>query len=215
MRRISSGSKTITGGYLGIDEAGRGSVIGPLVVAGVYGDEELKDIGVKDSKELSPRRREELFEEIVDSYHVYVVELPPPLIDEYVRAGKLNVLEMEAAVGIIRESRAERVIVDSPDPNSERYGEEIARRTGVHVVSEHGAERYPVVAAASIVAKVLRDRRIREIEEEYGIKVGSGYPHDENTLTFLRANRLSLPPFVRRSWKTVRDMYTGTLEDWF
>lgn len=205
-------------GIAGVDEAGRGAVLGPLVVAGVLVDEEgleaLRQLGVKDSKLLTPERRRELSERIkwVVLRYAYS-ELNPDQIDEAVLHGvkyrRLNYLEMVAMARVIEELRPERVIVDPCDVSPERCVREIRRMLPfeVEVVSERHADRiHPVVSAASILAKVRRDDRISELKERYG-DLGSGYPSDPKTIRFLERllrDRGECPSFVRASWATVR-----------
>ncbi|RLG91756.1 MAG: ribonuclease HII [Candidatus Hecatellales archaeon] len=202
---------------VGVDEAGRGSVIGPLVVAGVLFDEDrvkkLGEIGVRDSKTLTPSQREKLEVEIKRlALKFKVVEVPPKEIDKVVFRGKkmfkLNWLEAKVMAEVIEELNPDIAYVDASDINAERFGEQIRGmlKTRVKVVSEHKAdEKYLVVGAASIVAKVHRDRIIARLKEEYG-DFGCGYSHDPKTIRFLREwfrSRKDYPYFLRRSWKTV------------
>ncbi len=204
-----------------MDEAGRGPVIGPMVLC-LYGIEEdktgrLEEIGVKDSKKLSPRRREVLLPHILALSDILEVEVVSPQeIDGY--PGSLNELEARKIADMLnRVENISVVYVDSPDPKEENFARRIARylERPVKIVAEHGADaRYPVVSAASIVAKVLRDMYIREIEREYG-PVGSGYPHDPKTVEFLKRylrDKKGLPPVVRRKWETVKKAGQTTLE---
>ena len=164
----------------GVDDAGRGPVIGPLVIAGVIIEEEkldrLKMLGVKDSKQLLASARTRLSKEIpsvVDDYHV--VELAAEELDRIVnRAPKfqrLNLLEAKAMAQVIEKLRPELAYVDSSDTRTERFKNNILDCLSFtpRIVSEHKADiNYPVVSAASIMAKVHRDSRIEEIKEEYG-----------------------------------------------
>ena len=211
----------------GVDEAGRGPVVGPMVMAlvGVKDEEkleELSELGVKDSKELSPRRREELYEaikEIADAILVRRVE--PFVIDAFVEEKGLNRLEAIVAAELVRESGAKKVFIDAPDVDPDRYADLIRGIVGdVEIVAEHKADaKYPIVSAASIVAKVERDRIIRRMEEVYG-RIGTGYPHDEETIRFVETwmRRLKRnPSFVRSSWRTAkalhRKIFQRSLED--
>jgi ribonuclease HII len=213
----------------GVDDAGRGPVIGPLVIAGVIIEEDkldrLKTLGLKDSKQLLPAARVRLSKEIpgiVDDYHV--VELGTDELDRIVnRAPKfqrLNLLEAKVMAQVIERLRPELVYVDSSDTRPERFKNNILDCLSFtpRIVSEHKADvNYPVVSAASIMAKVHRDSRIEEIKKEYG-EIGSGYAHDVVTIKFLRdyySDHGDFPPIVRRSWKTlgniVRDLTQSTL----
>lgn len=205
--------------FAGVDDAGRGCVIGPLVIAGVLVDEEaverLRLLGVHDSKTLSPRRRELLAAEIKEIALDYTYfEIPPRAIDRVVERGvklrRLNYLEALAMAEVIRRLKPDIVYVDASDINAERFREHIlsALREKPKIVSEHEADaRYPVVAAASILAKVRRDSIIKELQRRYG-DFGSGYPHDSRTVRFLedwfRRNPREVPPFIRGSWSTVK-----------
>lgn len=213
----------------GVDDAGRGPVIGPLVIAGVMIEEgkleRLKTLGVKDSKQLLPSARTRLSKEIpgiVDDYHV--LEIGAEELDRIVnRAPKfqrLNLLEAKVMAQVIEKLRPELAYVDSSDTRTERFKNNILDCLSFtpRIISEHKADiNYPVVSAASIMAKVHRDSRIEEIKMEYG-EVGSGYAHDVVTIKFLRdyySNHGDFPPIVRRSWKTlgniVRDLTQSTL----
>ena len=204
----------------GVDDAGRGPVVGPLVIAGVLVEESrlglLKSLGVKDSKKLTPDARTRLAEEIpriVDRH--YIVELDAPSLDKVVnRAPKfqrLNLLEAKKMAEVVEALRPDVVYVDSSDTDTERFRNNILDELTYRpkVISEHHADdTYPVVSAASILAKVRRDTRIDEIRKQYG-DFGSGYAHDPQTIRFLgeyyRANK-EFPPIVRRSWKTLRNI---------
>ena len=202
----------------GVDEAGRGPVIGPLVVGGVLFDEEtaegLPSMGVRDSKKLSPRRRKALEAEIMDLAEGWAFfDLQPWAIDKVVKRGvvyrKLNYLEAMAMARVIRELNPDRAIVDPADTIIERFVGDIRRviPSGIEVHGEsHADDVFPVVSAASILAKVRRDRFVADLREEHG-DFGSGYPSDRKTVSFLESwfeDRDDCPPFMRSSWATVR-----------
>lgn len=197
-----------------------GPVIGPLVIAGVliHDDqvEALKALGVKDSKLLSPRRREKLADEIKRLAAKYeIVELSPAEIDKIVLTGKkfhrLNLLEAKAMAEVIRRLKPEVAYVDASDVVAERFGSQIKEMLSfpVTIISEHKADvTYPVVSAASIIAKVSRDKIIAQLHEKYG-DFGSGYVTDSKTVTFLKdwvKRHGSYPDFVRKSWKPAKRM---------
>jgi ribonuclease HII len=207
----------------GIDEAGRGPVIGPMVMAIAVIDDmdKLKNVGVRDSKELSPQGRSRLLNVLrsILTYMDYEV-IEPETIDRYVYLNALNKLEAEVAVKLIgralRIVNLVRVYIDSPDPNAKRYGDLIRRSVGsVEVISMNKADKLiPIVSAASIIAKVTRDSIIEELHREYG-DFGSGYPSDPRTIGFLRnwvREYGDLPPIVRRSWSTIRRLTGGGLD---
>ncbi len=188
----------------GIDEAGRGPVVGPLVIAAVVGDgEALRRLGVRDSKRLSPSARERLFDELLktaDCVNYVVVE--PHIVDLYVRRGGLNALELDFTVRLVETCPAELFYVDSPDVKPERYGAALSFLTGRRFVALHRGEEVPQVAAASVVAKVVRDRLLKLIKQEGG-DFGSGYPSDPKTVEALRSGRIPAE-CVRWSWRTAR-----------
>ncbi|MEA3485552.1 MAG: ribonuclease HII [Candidatus Aerophobetes bacterium] len=197
---------------MGIDEAGRGPVIGPMIICGVVVKEsnilELTKKGVRDSKSLSSHHREELKKEIeflCDGYEL--VNISPQQIDEE----GMNDLELRSAVGLIKRFLPQEVFLDAPTRNCRLYEKRIRdflpSGTKIKLVVENFADKnYPIVGAASILAKVERDRRIRELEGVYG-SLGSGYPSDEKTIEFLRGylrRGVGFPPIVRRRWKTIK-----------
>jgi len=200
----------------GIDEAGRGPVIGPLVIAGVRVREdllgELLALGVRDSKRLSPKKRERLAGEIpglVDLQHVEVIQAHQ--IDQRRRGESLNRIEATAMAKILSALRPDMAQVGSVDVVCERFRSMILSEMddAVEIDSVHHAEdRFPAVAAASIIAKVARDRLVETLRREYG-NFGSGYPSDPRTRSFIRewyGREVSLPPIVRKSWKTAQSL---------
>jgi len=204
----------------GVDDAGRGSVIGPLVIAGILIEEKdfskLIQLGVKDSKLLSPSRRENLAVEIKRlALRHAVVKLSPAEIDKVVETGRklhrLNRLEAQAMAKVIEQLKPDIAYVDASDVLEERFKQQILEYLPfkVEVVSEHKADRkYPVVSAASIIAKVERDREIEELKAKHG-DFGCGYPTDPKTVRFLQQCLESLgeyPEFVRRSWKPAKKL---------
>jgi len=202
----------------GVDDAGRGPIIGPLVIAGVLLDDKdlpkLMDLGVKDSKRLSPRRREELAAEIRElalKYHVAM--LSPAEIDRVVETGKklhkLNRLEAQTMAKVITILKPDVAYVDASDVLADRFKQHISENLTfkVKIISEHKADaKYPIVSAASIIAKVERDRALSALQKKYG-NMGCGYPTDPNTIKFLE-NWIrkfgSYPDFVRKSWKPAK-----------
>lgn len=202
----------------GVDEAGRGCVIGPLVIAGVLISEGklrvLSQLGVKDSKLLSPKKREALFTEIsglVKKRHV--VKLLPSEIDRVVESKRklhrLNRLEAQTMAQIINALEPDEVFVDAADVVEERFKHHIQEDLTVKakVTSRHKADKiYPVVSAASIVAKVERDREIAALRVAYG-DFGSGYLTDKKTMIFLKRwlqTHDDYPSCVRKSWKPAK-----------
>lgn len=204
----------------GVDDAGRGAIIGPLVIAGVLLDEKdlpkLVALRVKDSKLLSPKRREELsvaIRELVLKYHVerlWPKEIDK-VVDSHIKLQKLNRLEAHTMAKVIEALKPDKAIVDASDVNATRYKEHILERLSYkpEVISEHKADRnYPIVSAASIIAKVERDKAIAELAQKLG-DIGCGYPTDPRTIAFLE-NWLrqygEYPDFVRKSWKPAKKL---------
>ncbi len=200
----------------GIDEAGRGPIVGPLVMAGVSVTEDkietLKEMGIKDSKLIPPARREELFDEIiafVDSYNI--IEISASEIDEYQDKGiNLNQMEARVAAKIINKLKPSKVYVDSPEPanGGAKFGIMINEFLNVQpeMIAEHGADtKYVVAGAASILAKVSRDREVARIVEEIGAEIGSGYPHDPRCKSYLEENfRGPIHKYLRKCWSTYK-----------
>lgn len=193
---------------LGIDEAGRGPVIGPMVMVGFLVDEEkldeLKEMGVKDSKMLEPQTREKLKEKLEKLGKVFVRVIEPHQIDAF----NLNRLEKVATRDIVLEASPDKVIIDAFEKNLERkLALDVGHGFKGQVVAEHKAdEKYTVVGAASIVAKVMRDKAIEGIRATYG-DFGSGYPGDPKTAEYVEKlirSKQKLPDFVRKSWDTVK-----------
>ena len=197
---------------VGVDEAGRGPVIGPLVVAGVAveSDVELRHMNVRDSKKLSPERREALAPEIekVSTYEVIVI--PAERIDVMRSEMSLNNFEAKLFAEVIDKLRPETAYVDAADVDEIEFKRCVRKELAfdVEIVSQHNAdELFPVVSAASILAKVCRDRQMRTIEDEIGMHIGSGYASDADTIAFLETwirTHGSLPPHTRASWDTAR-----------
>lgn len=176
-------------------------------------------MGVRDSKQLSPQRRSALAKDIQRLVSRYVMEkVNPDEIDAYVNRKQkfrgLNLLEAEKAAKVIdalNPDVIDVIYVDAPDVSPERFSSMIrsSLKADVKIISEHHADaRYSIVSAASILAKVTRDAAIAKIAETYG-DFGSGYPHDEATVRFLREwlrKHGEYPPFVRKSWRTAQRM---------
>ncbi len=201
---------------LGIDESGRGPVIGDMVIAGVLLTSRrtqavLAREGVKDSKELSRRKREALFPIIQRrALSVMVRIVTADDVDAWRgRGGSLNELEAKVFSEIINEAHPEEAIVDCSDVIPATFQARMTRylgRSAPRPICEHFADKnYPVVSAASIVAKVVRDRRIRDLCDSFG-ELGSGYCSDRRTIAFLESwydRTGTFPPFARKTWCTI------------
>ncbi len=196
----------------GVDEAGRGPVMGPMVVAGLAleNESELDGLNVKDSKKCTPKRREILAKELYKIAKTEVIIVPADDIDAMRERMTMNQIETKVFASIIDKLRPGIAYVDSADVNEERFGEDIKRELDfeLEIISKHGAdETYPIVSAASIIAKTTRDFEVDKIKSELGCDLGSGYPSDKITITFLKKwthEHGELPPHTRRSWKTAQ-----------
>lgn len=242
----------------GIDEAGRGSVIGPLVVAGVVLPETKLDklvaLEVKDSKQLSPAKRNELFGKILKLTTKWeFAEISPQSIDAAIKAEKsnLNKLELQHMARICLSLAPDTVYVDALGPEARvfetklweviqlegrrntkwalgrdySHGESTVEKYNLQIIAKNKAdETIPVVSAASILAKVQRDKQIEKLKVEYGEDFGSGYPSDPLTRTTLKKwiTQGVLPAFVRKQWETIKELQdelsfskTKPLNQWF
>ena len=206
----------------GIEEAGRGPVIGPMVMAiaviEAEKEPELREMGVRDSKQLTPNRRDVLFNQLKGVLHAYkYIIIPPEEIDAALDSEEtnLNWLEADKAIELIqiikKELQADEIFIDCPSTNTETFKAYLCQRLDVDLnclICEHKADQtYPVVSAASIIAKVIRDGEIEKIQQKYQVNFGSGYTSDKRTINFLKAwvkKHRTLPDFVRKSWATAK-----------
>ena len=207
----------------GVDEAGKGPVLGPLVVAAVAIDnaKDIQDLGIKDSKQLTPAKRRELAKIIKNKFSFAIEIIEAERVDEYRKQNKLNDLNREAFEKLISKLNPNVAYVDAADVNEHRFGKQIKEKltneNDTDVISMHKADaKIDVVAAASIIAKETRENEIRKLKEEIG-DFGSGYPSDERTIKFLKsfyADNGKWPTGTRKSWKTVKRIRpVKTLDD--
>jgi len=197
----------------GVDEAGKGPVMGPMVVAAVSVENAklIENLGFKDSKLLSSQRRLELFNLIKQNYSYEIEIINVEKIDEYRMKNQLNLLNRKAFEKVISRLNPKVAYVDAADVNEERFGREIkvnlTNPNDTDVISMHKADSMiPVVAAASIIAKQTRELEIKKLKKEIG-DFGSGYPSDERTIKFLKSyfhDNSRWPPGTRKSWKTIK-----------
>ncbi len=207
-----------TGVICGVDEAGRGPVLGPLVVAAVMvdDDKELRRLKVKDSKQLTRQKREELAPLIRKIARVEVAVVTADEIDSFRDDASLNVLEAHLFASLIERLRPDEAYIDSADVVPRRFSLMIKRQITCSpiMVCEHNADvTYPVVSAASIIAKTVRDKLVLEIQKEFSRPIGSGYAHDKVTVGFLHdwiKEHGSFPPHTRKSWRTAKEIYAMT-----
>lgn len=227
---------------LGLDEAGRGPVLGPMVLAVVKVDEKdlekLQKLPLKDSKQLSKSKREELFNIIKENFEVDTVVLYPEKIDELMEIMNLNKIELSAFSKLtnkfLKESSGDvEIYIDACSSNEKSFSNQLRAKLvnksqvnrepskhgkpklikdsskgssrEVRIIAEHKAdENYKIVSAASIIAKVTRDKIINGYRDKYG-EIGSGYPSDTRTINFLNEyikKNGKLPEIARKSWAT-------------
>jgi ribonuclease HII len=206
----------------GIDEAGRGPLIASLVMAGVLIKDKdiskLKKLGVKDSKLLTKEKREELFDKIKKVVVDYKIEnVSPEEIDHNLNDPNLNLnwLEANTSAKIVNSLKPSKVIADCPSVNVAAYHNyfvnklDLELRDNSEIIVEHKADvNYVVVGAASILAKVTRDREVEELKKKFGVDFGSGYLSDEKTQIFLRENfdKKEFGFMFRKTWKPYKDL---------
>jgi ribonuclease HII len=194
---------------MGIDEAGRGCVIGPLCVGACTVFEKdlhrLKEAGAKDSKELSDSERKEIAGLILPFSESRVIEITPEEIDNE----NLNTLELRAIAKLIDGSDCKEVFIDSISKNEKRVEEMISRmikRKDVKITAKiKGDQIFPVVSAASIFAKNRREDVIANLREKWG-DFGSGYSSDPKTNSYLRdfyKEKNFFPVIARKKWFTI------------
>lgn len=213
---------------LGLDEAGRGPCIGSLFIVGVVCEEEklseLKAIGAKDSKLLPHKKRMLLAEKIKKiANKIEVIQLTPQEIDQAVDGHdglNLNWLEARKTAEILNKLKPDKAIIDCPSPNIRAYADYIKKRLthkSVELILEHKAEKYEIVGAASIIAKVLREEEVTKIEKVVGQSIGSGYPSNPICQKFLRENHEKYPQLIRHSWESykriIKEKQQSSLKD--
>ena len=210
----------------GVDEAGRGSVMGPLVVGAVFAESDgaLLEIGVRDSKKLTPKKREIMYGQITESAAGWSVSVASAAdIDRLRKTMSLNEIELRMFCDAVSKHHADSVIADCPDINEAGFTARFkAALGGMEVTAKHKADdTYPIVSAASIIAKVTRDRMMEDIRREFGAEIGSGYPSDRCTMDFIGKwikENGKAPAEVRCSWEPVKAMLSERcntkLSDW-
>ena len=196
---------------LGIDEAGRGPVIGPMIAAGVMIEDKKQSLlgDVKDSKLLAHSKRLELEKQIKQNSKYHIVEVSPEEIDAALNSKELNLnwLEAHNQAEIINHLKPDKAIIDCPSTNCKAYQEyltKLLKNKDIELVVEHKADmNYPTCAAASILAKVKREEEVKKIKQKFG-DAGSGYPSDPKTKEFIKANYKKHPEIFRKTWSTYK-----------
>ncbi len=203
---------------LGIDEAGRGPVIGSMFIAGVMVHEDqlpaLESLGLKDSKKLSDAQRigfAPKIEEVAEKTVVH--EVTAQQIDELRKVMSLNEIELRGFAKIVDACFPDKVFMDLPEPNGERFSLKVKsliddELANISMVAEHKADdTYPIVSAASILAKNAREEHVKDLHGKYGVDFRTGYPHDQDTIQFLKdyyTQHRELPAETRLSWSTAQ-----------
>ena len=226
---ISSIGAAMLARHIGVDEAGRGPSIGPLVVSALNIPERdrsiLRDLGVDDSKNLSKKNRNRLYKEILScteslDWTIGLVICDARRIDEWMDGGNLNSLEVllfSEAIGDAAEPDGNlEIFLDACDVDEERFGRMVSKTLGddwldCKIYSEHKMDsRDEVVAAASIIAKVIRDSAMEELSQELNIDLGSGYPSDPKTKEALEilCEEEVLADCIRREWANVKNAWS-------
>lgn len=197
----------------GIDEAGRGPLIGPMVMSGILIDEKdldkLRDLKVRDSKLIAPKQREFLFKEIKKIIiKEKTIVVPAQEIDDALNSEDLNLNKLEAikTAMIINYLKPDRATVDCPSVNVKAYTEYLKTfiKSETKLKVEHKADyKYIESSSASILAKVTRDREIEKLKKKHNVDFGSGYPSDPKTKEFLK-NNYKKYDFFRKTWSTYK-----------
>lgn len=215
---------------IGVDEAGKGPVLGSLFIGfsiinleslqdlNSYQDK-LKEIGVQDSKKFVREKRTKIYELLRDYMDIKYGQLTPALIDKNnSEGGNLMELEIQAILQILESEKPNLVIIDALTSKPEEFGEKLLKRLSFEckIISENKADdKYPIVGAASIVAKELREKELKEIKENIKLDCGSGYPSDPKTCKFLKehfANK-EFDFIFRKSWKTYKNVVNKHKQD--
>jgi len=209
---------------LGIDEAGRGPFIGPLVMCAVLMDSKndviLKNLGIKDSKLLSKSKREEFYKILKEKKLIIdykIIKLQANEVDKSLLSvnDNLNNLELKTSVKLIKffmkKYTLDKVFLDCPSINASKYKKDLFDKVNFkNLVVEHKADqKYVCVSCASVLAKVTRDKEISLLQKKYLKTIygnlGSGYPSDVLSVEFLKKNYKKLSSddkLFRKTWKT-------------
>lgn len=204
----------------GIDEAGRGPLIGPLIICFCTSERKnerlLKKSGATDSKALSPKKREEIFQEIKEFCTFKVEEISAEDLTKQMKIESLNDIEARVMANFVKKSHNCDIMIDMPDRYAWTFKERMNKFGATKFEAEHKADaNYPIVGAASICAKITRDKKIEEIKNEVGFDFGSGYPSDPKTKeTILDKNKLEkLHKYIRWEWETMERLKQRKLFD--
>ncbi|MFB6254531.1 MAG: ribonuclease HII [Halobacteriaceae archaeon] len=203
----------MTSRRFGVDEAGKGPVLGSLFVAAVVADPTELPNSVADSKVLTNGKRKEIATSLRNNENITigVVEITPIEIDS--SPDDMNTIIVKAHAKAL-----EKVVdaglagtVDASDVNPDRFKARLQEMVpfDISITATHRAdETDDLVGAASIIAKQHREEHIATLSDEYG-NIGSGYPSDSQTREFLYSyieTNNELPRCARSSWQTCQDI---------
>jgi len=205
---------------MGIDDAGRGPVIGPMILAGVLAEEKdneiIKSWGAKDSKLLTPKRRKEIKEKVKNTFKNHIEVSSPKEIDDSTNLNYLEAIKTAMIINCLTKDLDEQVtaFIDCPSTNIESWSKDVEKLLKnpkkINLVCEHKADlNHPTVSAASILAKEKREDEIKKSKQELGVNFGSGYPADPKTKDFIRENynNEKYAKIIRFSWNTVKRLF--------
>ncbi len=217
---------------IGIDEAGKGPVLGSMFIGfsiinlaklddlNDY-QELLKSFGVDDSKKISPKKRNAIYQKLKDNMDMKYVQLTPAIIDgNNAAGGNLLELEIRGMIQILDDEEPDLVIVDAPTAKPDKFGNDLLKRLkfDCKIISENKADsKYSVVGAASIIAKELREQEVEQIKINVAkllegkskiVDPGSGYPADPKTKAFLKEHykNKEFDFIFRKSWQTYKNL---------
>ncbi|MFA5381713.1 MAG: ribonuclease HII [Candidatus Micrarchaeia archaeon] len=210
----------------GCDEAGKGCVLGPLVLSiTLINDNKLiENLGLKDSKLLNPKKREELDKEIRKYCKIYSYAITAQELNQLMEKYSLNEIEAMKIAHLIEQAYKEgnklnTLYIDSPDHIASNFSKRVYKylkpkiKKEVILISEHKADfKYPIVSAASIISKVMRDAEIERIKQELNYDFNSGYTSDKKTIEFLENNhsRPEVKKYIREHWETYKRLKEST-----
>ncbi|MFA5485071.1 MAG: ribonuclease HII [Candidatus Pacearchaeota archaeon] len=204
---------------IGIDDAGRGPVLGPMILSGIITDEEeekkIKDLGAKDSKLLTPKQRKILADYLRQNYTYHLEKVEPKEIDEFPNLNNLEAIKAGIIINKLMSNLNEKVkvFVDCPSVNTKAWSEylknTLIKKDLIELHCEHKADfKYPIVSAASIISKETREDELKKLKGKLNINFGSGYPADPVTKDFLvkTFGEEKYDSLIRKSWKTYKNL---------
>ena len=192
---------------MGIDEAGKGCVVGDLVIGAVFWPSDAPPVkGLRDSKVLPPKRRENLFRELVSVCPCVTASIHA----HEIRPGNILRMQIAATRIMLRMFKPRRAVIDCPHASPRKFVE-LLGCPDIEIVAEHKADqRHKPASGGSVVAKVVRDMKLERISQYLGVDLGSGYPHDEKTRAWLESLADHRDPnasrVVRWGWSTCKDI---------